>query len=181
MKTAKHIFTIWALFSLLTVAAPAGAATITFVSTELDAAKSLWQIDYTINGLETSTANGFTVYFDYGDYENITLTSSEAGWDAYVSDPELIYGTQQPGVLDAMTEYGSGLLSAGFSITINWLGDGVPPSQEFELYLDYIDGEGSEVFNVASTGTTSPVPVPGSFLILFSGLTGICFLHKKNQ
>ena len=182
MKPDRPILIALLLFTFLTIATSAAAATITATSTQLNAEQNLWQMDYTVDGLDTAITNGFTIYFDYKDYENITLTSGLSGWDTWVSDPDSILDAEQePGILDAAAEYNSGVMSVNFSITFNWLGNSVPADQDFELYLSYTDGNGSEIFNIVSSGMVSQVPVPASFLLLVSGLSGICFIRNRKM
>ena len=173
MKSAKKIiFGISLLFTFLFLSSSAMAVTINYSTTELGAGEDLWQIDYTISDYDAAVYAGFDIYFDYGDYENITLISSEADWSPLVIQPELIWGEEDPGMLDAESIAESGLLTASFSVTVTWLGQGSISSQDFELY--------ASDYTVLYSGTATPVPVPSSFALLFSGLAGALVLRKKN-
>lgn len=160
-------------FLIVFISPSATATIVTSSATQLNTEENLWQIDYSISDYDAATAYGLDIYFDYSDYENITLISTESNWSADVFPPDTIIGEEEDGILDIYTEvYTSGLLSADFSVTVNWLGQGTPSNQTFEIY--------DTNYDVIESGTTSAVPVPGSFLLLFSGLSYLYHLRKKN-
>ncbi len=174
-KTVLGIFTLLLTFPF--IATSATAATISFATTVLDTENDLWQIDYKIDDFDATMSSGYEIIFDYGLYENITLTGSSAEWDALILQPDLIEGVGDDGILDALAPSGTGLMSANFSLTVNWLGDGTPASQEFNLY--HIDGDDYDSYEIVSSGTTSPVPEPSTLMLMFSGLACTVFLRKK--
>jgi len=64
------------------------------------------------------------------------------------------------------------ILNGDFSVYVHWLGNDSPGAQVFELYnADY------EIVS----GMTNPVPIPGSILLLASGLAGVFGIRKKNN
>ena len=159
-------------FLIAFISTSAMATIVASSATQLNAEENLWQIDYSISDYDAATAHGLDIYFDYGDYENIVLISSESDWSADVCQPDIILTTEEDGMLDIYTEaYTSGLLSADFTVTVNWFGQGTPSSQAFEIY--------DANYDVIATGTTSAVPLPGSLLLFFSGLPYLCHLRKK--
>jgi hypothetical protein len=62
---------------------------------------------------------------------------------------------------------------SGFSVEFDFLGAGIPSSQLFDI----ID---PNTFAVLESGTTSPVPIPGSIILMLSGLAALRLrMHNK--
>ncbi len=97
-----------------------------------------WQYDYSVtNNTLTDPIDTFAIYFTYGQYSNLTLETSPANWDSIVINPDPNLFVPDDGFLDAYalaSGINSGQNLSGFSVSFDWLGNGTPASQNFEVY-----------------------------------------------
>ncbi len=96
----------------------------------------------------------FTVWFDFGLYNNLVVTTPETPpeWDQIVWQVEPVL--EDPGGYDAVAtnlsiDIGESL--SGFSVSFDWLGTGEPASQFYEV-IDPLD------FSTIEDGYTVPEP-----------------------
>ena len=113
----------------------------------------------------------FTIYFDYGSYDNLTVSTptTPADWDQIVWQVEPVLG--DAGGYDALAtnlEIAIGENLTGFSVSFDWLSTGNPGSQYYEI-IDPV------TFGTIESGYT--VPEPATFLLLLSG--GVLLRRKK--
>lgn len=175
MKACKIVSGFIFLISLLMISSSAAmAASISYSLTDLSSQEEgLWQIDYQVSDFNSDTYQGFQIIFDYGMYENITLESYTEGWDAFENQPDVIWGSEDPGMIDAEVLELEGILTASFSVTAVWLSSDMPGVQQFLLY--------DENYETVGGGTTAPVPVPSSFFLMLSGLAAIVAGKRKSK
>jgi hypothetical protein len=135
-----------------------------------DLGGGIWQYSYWVSDYTFNSDYGFTVYFDYGLYENITPVSDSFDWDEISWEPDPMLGA---GAYDALALIDSASLADPFTVSFNWLGSGSPWDyvQNYEVYY-------SDPFQVFETGTTTPVPEPGTILLLGSGIVGLFWFRK---
>lgn len=162
------------LLSLVVISSsPAMAASISYSLTDLGSQQQdLWQIDYQLTGFDSDTYDGLQIFFNYGEYEDIALLSSSSDWDVLIFQPDMVFGLEEDGTLDALPLTAGGVLSGSFSVQALWLGTGLPGTQSFELY-------NSTDWTAQESGTTSPVPVPGALFLMFSGLAALAAGRRK--
>ena len=160
---------------LLLVSFQSAATTITYDVTNI--AGSTWEYSYTVNNDTLGfDIEEFTVYFDVGVYENLTLiTPTPATWDPLVIEPDNFLSND--GYYDALA------LSAGiapgnslgiFSVRFDYLGGGTPGSQYFEIVDSF-------TFDLLDSGQTSPVPVPAAVWLFGSGLIGLIGVARRKK
>ena len=163
---AKGLF--FAISLCIMVCSTAGAATLTYSLTNLSAQQTgLWQIDYTISDFDSSAYDGFNIFYEYGLYEQISIVASADGWEeSYASDPFELFGYPEDGLIDAYPSNPSGnLLTASFSVQLVYLGtEDTPGAPYFELY---------------NSSDWETVPVPGTIILMLSGLAGLCATRRR--
>ena len=121
-----------------------------------DLGSGRWAYDYRVRNLALESAvREFTIFFDYGNFDNLAVDSTNEirnNWDELVAQPDDFL--KHDGFYDALALHDGipvGAETAGFRVTFDWLGDGVPASQRF----DVVD---PETFDVLFTGQTIPEP-----------------------
>jgi len=130
--------------------------------------------EYTYDVANIGLAGGieeFTIYFDYGSYDNLSVSTpaTPPDWDQIVWQVEPVL--EDAGGYDALAtniELAIGENLTGFSVSFDWLGIGQPGPQYYEI----ID---PATFGTIESGYT--VPEPASCLLLLSG--GMLLRRKK--
>lgn len=165
-------------FLLLLVFAPATFAGVILAELEkLD--ETRWMANYSLTNTLTTEFDQFTIYFQHGSYENLSLVAAPSDWDPLVIQPDPLLSGD--GFFDALS-MGSPLLPgdslSGFSVAFDWAGSGDPGSQWFEL----ID---SFSFDVLYSGLTqvqdvvAPVSEPTGLSLSIIGLISLLMLRRK--
>lgn len=172
MKLKSLLLSILLFFWL----SPISYATTVFHNVN-DLGGGIWEYDYTVaNDTLTSDIEEFTIYFEYGFYDNLRVTTPLAvSWDELTVNPDLIFGFPEDGFYDALSLVSGiapGNTKSGFSVTFDWLGSGTPVSQYFEVVS-------STTFDVIDSGNTSRVPEPSALLILGTGIAGLVGLSRR--
>ncbi|OEU64980.1 MAG: hypothetical protein BBJ57_09065 [Desulfobacterales bacterium PC51MH44] len=153
------------------------ATTILYDLTDLGG--GVWEYDYSVtNDTLTSNIEEFTIFFEYGLYENLSVTSLLADWDEIAIDPALILGVPDDGFYDALAILPAGIAPgttvSGFSVSFDWLGSDTPwgASQSFDV-VDPI------TFASLDSGGTAPIPEPGTIVLVGTGLAGLAGIGKR--
>ena len=132
-----------------------------------------WEYSYSVTNLNLPELQEFTIWFDYGKYDNLALTNSipTSGfgtWDLLLIQPESVI--HDDGYLDALaletlgqpvTGVGPGQTVGGFSMQFDWLGAGIPGPQQYEII-------NPQNYQTIASGITVPEPI--SAILLLAGI-----------
>lgn len=171
----KRLFTLILAFGMI-IALPGilHATIITYDTTNLGGGR--WEYSYNIlNDTLGSPIEEFTIFFDYGLYDLLSIDTPKANWDGLTVNPDLIFGFPQAGFYDALSlasGIAPGASEGGFMVSFNWLGTGTPGAQYFEVVSP-------SDFSVLDSGNTTPVPEPGTLMLLGSGIISLIGLRRR--
>ncbi len=162
---------------LSVVASPASAVLIEY---ELDHfGGNTYQYDYTITNDDLlAGVELFSVYFDQGTAENVSVSASPADWDSVaLPDDGFLGATFDTLALTAGAVIDLGETLSGFSVQFDWLGSTAPGGQFFDVF-DPV------TFTVVSSGATSDgastsVPEPSGLALLFLGGSALFLTRRK--
>lgn len=154
------------------------ATSISFTVSSLGS--NTYEYTYTvINDTLASAIGEFTVFFDFGLYENLTVTTPVAGWDEIAVNPDLVFGVPDVGFYDAqalMAGIAPGSTVNNFSVRFDWLGAATPGAQFFEV----IEPTTSVVLDAGTTIPADiPIPEPGTLLLFTTGLFALAFIRVR--
>ncbi len=166
------------LFALLfgcTFAADAFGVLLSEIQYEVQqTSPSRWQYTYNVKNINLPAGiEELTIWFDYGLYDNLLIETQEplaSAWDELAIQPEPLLGDD--GFYDALSLSApifTGESIKGFSVSFDWLGQGLPASQFYEII-------NPATFQTIDSGFTTPEP---STLLLL-GL-GFLFLHNQRK
>ncbi len=167
------------LFVILQLCIYISPVSATVITTDLtNTSGNSWQAEYTVeNNTLGSTIEEFTIWFDLGLYENISIVSTPSNWDPLVVQPDP--SIPDDGFYDVLA-LGSGISSGsslgGFTIMFDWLGGNSSMSQFFEVIDPFtwaVQDSGQ------TTIVTASIPEPPSIVLLSLGIAGLV-LTKKN-
>ncbi len=179
----RLIFLILSILLLLIISTPLCATTIFYNVSNTGG--NTWEFSYTVKNDSLSVdIEAFSIFFDYGLYENIAVTGVADDWEADGVEPDDIYGYEDDGYYDAWT-YDAAIAVdqslSGFSVSFDWLGDAneTPGVQYFEIYdVDYsVLDEGYT--QLADQGGSDPVPEPSTLILFATGLLGYLLSRRR--
>jgi hypothetical protein len=133
-----------------------------------------WEYIYEVSNITILAGIAeFTIYFAPDLYEGLAVETDgvlAATWDEIVWDPVARFGVD--GGYDALAEVlpiGPAMTASGFSVSFDWLGEGAPGSQYYEIV-------NPDTFETIDSGWT--IPEPGMLLLL--GLGAVLGRKKRN-
>jgi len=131
----KRLLTGWIILFIAVIAFLPQARAVSILFETFDKGEGIWEYSYTVSDYIFDTGFGFTIFFDYGLYENITPTDIwSSDWDIETFDPAIILGFEDTGFYDALSLVDGAFLADPFTVQFNWLGAGEPGLQLFEVY-----------------------------------------------
>ena len=171
-----------AVLGLALAPAAAQATSILYVASDLAQPvgdPDLWQYDYTLESFDHGAFHTLAILFPWESVIaiEVPLPAVGAEWTSGVVGLESPYALQPDSLLSSDGSYNAELqvatptLPASFSVQFTWGGPGVPESQGFEVY--------DSGFNLVESGTTAPVPEPGTAATLLLGLALLAGHRRK--
>jgi len=141
---------------------------------DVNSGEDLWQYTYTVTGDSFAAGAGFAIDFENTSFvvEEKVQTSPNSNWyvetHANFFDPNVV-------VYDATANVDNASLANQFAVQFVWLGEGTPGAQWVTMYDDNYN-----VLEYVET-TSSPVPVPGTVMLLGSGLAALSGLGRRKR
>jgi len=164
---------------LLFVSLSSYSAIIDYCLSDIGAGK--YEYSYYLSDFTPEKNLGFTIYFDYGLYEGITVKSAPCDWDVLTWDPENIFGFEDAGAFDAMALTHNASIEKPFNVCFTWLGDDKGPLEQlFSIYFK--DPTSGNILDLES-GTTRAVPEPRIIWLFSCGMMLLFFsiIQKKKR
>jgi len=131
-----------------------------------------WEYTYEVSNINLAVPiEEFTIWFDYGLYQNLLITTPDppaGNWDEIVWQPEPLLWDD--GGYDAIARnhsIGVGENVHGFSVSFDWVGQGEPGPQHYEIVNPV-------TYNTIVSGYTVPEPLT----VLLLGM-GALIVHVR--
>jgi hypothetical protein len=142
-----------------------------------------WEYTYEVDNFsllvnsQPAAIKEFTIWFDLGLYSNLVVTTAAPlsnTWDQIVWQPEPVL--HDAGGFDALAMLinpgiGVGQSVKGFSVSFNWLGQGSPGSQRYEIINPI-------TFGTIDAGDTI-IPEPASAAIMILGAVWMAAKRRR--
>jgi hypothetical protein len=162
---------------LIPIAASAAIITTDYTNT----GSNSWTVDYSIENDNAYQIEEVSIFFDYLNYENISILSSPNDWDSIIFQPDASF--PDDGLFDSLA-LGAGINQgdtlSGFTLSFDWIGSN---SEEMSQYFEVVDPATWDVLDSgyttnAITGTVD-VPEPHMILLFAFGLAMLAFSRSK--
>ncbi len=138
--------------------------------------------EYKITNDGTTPIEAFTLFFEFGLFQNISLINTPADWDFFAADPDDFFGAIEPGLVDGVTfstplEVGDML--SGLTVSFEWLGaaGNLSFNQAFEIY----DANNFDVLQSGNFEVVSQVVSEPAYLSLLIMGFGLCLVSRKKS
>lgn len=142
-----------------------------------------WTVDLTVTNDDATPAliNGFTVYFGEDLFSGLVLRAAPAAWDSLVIQPDPNIpgaGFLDAFVLDPADALGLGQSSAVFTLSFDYLGQGLPSA----LFYEIVDADYQVLADGLSRVTVAQaVPEPASMALAGLALAALCATRLQRR
>lgn len=167
------------VFAML-CSAPGFATVITYQATQLGG--TTWRYDYSVDNdtLEVPIEE-FTIFFGLGQYANLTSLSMPDGWDGFIAQPDPLL--PDDGFIDLLASSSGvlpGLSVNGFSIVFDWLLEGTPGAQRFDI-IEPVSFTTLESGVTTLASRQASVPEPSSLALFGTALLVFGLLSRRRR
>jgi hypothetical protein len=176
MLTRFAVAMVW----LAAIPLSSSAAVISFTPTHVSG--NQWTYNYVVAATASDpTIEEFTIYFDQTLYANLAVLASPSGWDSLVIQPDS--SLPDDGFFDALallSGLNSGDSQSGFAVSFDFLGNGTPAEQRFDIVDPITLATLSSGFTSAAIRQPPPSDVPEPGTLPLAGLALALFsLFRK--
>lgn len=151
MLIRKNVLLNFLRIMLVAHLAIANSANAAFIEHSLEKVdSSRYEAEFAVFNTSSAPVNAFTLYFDYGLFADISITSIPADWDSFSVQPDQIFGVNEPGFADlysSITVIDPNDYLKGVVVTFDWKGMGEIASTAF-----YFETYDPSSFAVLSSG-----------------------------
>jgi hypothetical protein len=156
------------------------AAVIAYNSQQVSSTQ--WRYDYEVTATASDpSVEEFTIYFDHVIFQNIAVSASPENWDSIVIQPDV--GLSSDGFFDSLAlDFGiaPGSSQAGFHVTFNFLGTGLPLAQRFDIVDPVTFATISSGMTLLAVTNVPPTGVPEPTSIMLISLP-FAFLFTRRE
>lgn len=145
-----------------------------------------WEVTYTVTNDNLTSLEFFSIYYDFGLFDNLEAISGPDGWlvEVFLQVGESF--DTADGIIDFFLDSGTALGQGGslgeFTVRFDYLGDGSP----FQFFVEVFDGD----FEILDDGVSSPITFvptspteqvsePGTIALLLAGGLFLLFRRKS--
>lgn len=183
MRRLLVVFSVVVFLNMVFFLPQSIAITVTYEASYQN--EGIWQGSYSVVDYIFDKDYGFTIFFDYDLYANISPGPHGADWDIITWNPQLLTGgVKQAGAYDALALVDHAFLGDPFVMQFQWLGAAgtSPGPQVFEVHnASTWAAVESGVIPAPQSAVPVPVGQPMAIFLLICGLTGMLALRKKAE
>lgn len=162
----------WVLFGA------AAAATVSYALTTLGG--DSYAVEFFVeNSALGAPIEEITIYFPFGEFENLRVTGSPLNWDGIAIEPDL--GIPDDGFHDWLAladPLAGGATLGGFTALFTYLGSGAPGGFLFDI-VDPVTFAVRESGIAQLIGDGTEIPAPSALLLFLTGFAATALSRKK--
>ena len=199
----KYLRLAATLFFVACLIQTASAASINYNAINIGGDR--WQYDYTITNTTNENIYSFAIWFGSPYYDDTEISYTDlavngralgdwnewddifngwiiGGWDTFDGQGYILSGQIFAESLDSTSTWLAPDESLGLSVSFNWLLDGTPGDQFYELFGNNYNLPLEEGYTSRNDDTTPPVvPEPQTFMLFGTGLICLAAYYRRNR
>ena len=143
---------------------------------------NLYTAKFSLRNDGSENIEAFTLYFENDLHNDISILFSPPSWDAFAVDPDIIFGTPEPGFADFYTSSNPlppGSTLENIQLSFLWIGN-----DELSNFAPYFEIYDPNNFTVISSGTSSlqsvTVAAPPTLAMLLASVVFLLIRRTKS-